>query len=335
MGWVTSMNKTMMQVGIVIGLLFACCVQNIAQARVNPLIKSHFVLTPLTPAPPDIKQLERIRKTEIFKMDGLMGNRADIPAMIATIKEMDSVPSANQGTTMLALARLGATEAIPAIDKHCPSPVYQDEGQSFAYAARARLLAETESSPHAQAVRFFKEIGETPNQMNTIISHPSQQGSSSASKSKAPCKETYAEEELADMIYHGDAVNLLADPLVSQIDFKYSFKAYYKIQLALMTPEEQRQYLINRIIQERYFVWVGQLLIDLGRPQAMEVIAAKLEDMDNNPDEYNPEGYKNLLTVLYVCGDHYQSPIWSHLKHPPQENVGSAWGDRNQLQDGY
>jgi len=180
------MYNTMIQVVFVLGLLAGCSLQSNAHARVVPLIKPHFELTPLTPAPPDTRELDRIRKTEIFKMDGLTGNRADIPAMIATINEKGWSPSANEFTTMLALARLGATEAIPAIEKYCPNPnYYLEEWAAFAYAARARILAETENSPHAQVVRFFKEIGETPDQINIILSQQIQAAASMSSTSSS------------------------------------------------------------------------------------------------------------------------------------------------------
>jgi len=137
------------------------------------------------------------------------------------------------------------------------------------------------------------------------------------------------------MIYHGDAAHLLADPLVSQVDFKADPNAWDKVHLALLSPDMQRQYLVNRISSGEYYFFTGQLLIDLGRPQAIEAISAKLAEMDSNPEDYNSKGYSNLLIVLYVCGDHYQSPIWSHLKHPPENPIGNPWGERNQLHEDY
>lgn len=342
---------------------FACCaVLSTYAAQVPPDPLSPAPLNSIESAPrprsfvpdlPDPQRVARAQQIETFKMDGLTGNTTHIPDMIAALKETE--PIEKQYTAWLALSRLGAVAAVPAMNASLKLVYYSpntDLGE-FARACRARLLAQTESMPHAMAVRYFQEIGETPEQLNTAVEqhiHKMHEAPITHIMPQAIYKDRYAVEELADMIYHGPAAELLADPLIAQVDFSLCPDADYKIKLALLTPEQQRKQLVEWLaeyqetrtantvlIKEEDTFAIGQLLIDLGRPEAMEAITDKLEEVDKNNQSYKPKTYWKLLFVLYVCGDHYQSPIWSHLPHYPSPKVVAAGigQEQNQLRSGY
>ena len=283
-------------------------------APIKPVQVNRF-LTPDAPYPERVAKAQLI---ETFKMDGLTGNRAHIADMIMALKEPTGMlegPS-NEYAAWLALSRLGATEAIPAMDAALKRPYYSPNTKvgEFAHACRARLLAETEATPHGMALRYFKELGETPKQIDATVAKSDQQEAAHPDISvPLSWKVLRAKELLADMIYHGPAAELLSDSLVKQIDFKrkYSWNSALKIDLALLTPDQQCQKLIELLGRSNAIgegVASDQLLIDLGRPKAIELLTDKLKDVKDNPSQYPTRAARNLSYFLYMAGDTSQEP---------------------------
>lgn len=286
---------------------------------------------------PDPKRIAMFQQIEQFKLDGLSGNRTRIPEMIIALK--DTEPIEKQTEAWFTLARLGAVEAVPIMDgalKQVFLSPNTEQGE-FTRASRARLLAETEATPHAQAIRFFQEIGETPTQLSATLQKQHQEQNLRLRVTSQPLwKEMAALNMLADMIYHGPAAELLADPFLAPVDFGLSPEAYYKVQIAQLAPQQQRQKLIGWLVTDPYPYAPGQLLIDLGRSEAIEAITAKLQELDQNDAAYHQYHYGALLSTLHVCDLQHQLPIWHNLKHlskPP--TFGPANDVNNQIKLGY
>lgn len=293
---------------------FACCAVLPALAAKDPLDDD---FSPI-----------RSQVLEVYHQAGVSGDRSRIPEMIHILQTHNSGDV--QMTLLLALARLGANDALPAFDaviqnKRAPTPVMLS---NFAQAARARLLAETEPTPHAQAERFFKELGETPDQLSEAIRAYNE--SMTGSKPIAyPLRDIDAEDELADLIYHGHAQELLADPLIAQVDFNRWDSTRVKIEMARLTPDQQRQALIDRLAHTKLWYddqWdEAQLLLDLGHAQAAQLAVAKLQEMDSDSKSYAPEGFRSLFNVLYTAeGSTHQSPAWDHFRSHSDPKIKNA-----------
>lgn len=263
----------------------------------------------------DIPNQERVAKAqqiETFKMDGLTGNRAHIPEMIEALKVLQ--PIEKQYTAWMALSRLGAIEAVPAMNAALKLVYYSPNTElgEFARACRARLLAETEATPHAMAARFFQEFGETPTQMNAILKKYGHDAATDTGGGGVRWREWRGEGLLADMIYHGLAAALLADPLVKKVDFGLNEcgDTLLKIELSLLTPDQQREKLIDDLAHHGEPILQGQLLIDLGRPEVIKLLTAKLQDVMQNRTMYPLGASSNLSYVLFKAGDTSQPNLY-------------------------
>jgi len=194
--------------------------------------------------------------------------------------------------------------------------------QFFALAARAQLLAQEEQTPHAQIVRFFQELGETPEQVTAALKKYNGDGI-------YPIKERYAEEQLAEMIYHGPTFALLADPLVAQFDFSRCSAAAIKVEMAQLSPEQQRQTLIERLAHTKWDAddeWdMMQILVDLNHEQTAQEVTAKLQEMGRDSKSYTVDGFRCLFNVLDVCENSaHLSPIWSQFTNYPDSAIKDA-----------
>lgn len=265
---------------------------------------------------PNPARVAKAQQIETFKMDGLTGNRAHIPEMVEALKE--SQPIEKQYTAWLALSRLGATEAVPAMNAALKLVYYSPNYMrgEFARACRARLLAETEATPHAMAVRFFREAGQTPEQINNAAlntMHEIQDAPRTHVTPKDIYKERRSVELLVDMIYHGPATALLADPLVKRVDFRLWSGADHKLLLAPLTPDQQRQKLVDTLANSSEIndtFDCGQLLIDLGRPEAIKLMTAKLQDVLQDQAMYPPGANMKLSLALSTAGDTSQKNLY-------------------------
>ena len=265
---------------------------------------------------------------------GLSGDRSHVAEMLPVLKVYGHYYL--KGTVLLALARMGATEALPDVEATTLLPsangfLPSDSGFPVLISAtRARILAQTEPTAHAQAVRYFQEIGETPVQLNSTLRKYEASlplvPTTSAHVLPFPNKEVVEEEQLADMIYHGPSQELLADPLMSQVDFGLWYSPRLKIEMARLTPEQQRQTLVGRIAQARQYSIIerqeAQVLIDLGYEQAVQAVTAKLQEMDADPKSYSPNGFLGLFNVLYASEDStHSSSVWDHFQKSPDQKI--------------
>ena len=68
------------------------------------------------------------------------------------------------------------------------------------------------------------------------------------------------------------------------MDFSLWFSPRLKIEMARLTPEQQRQTLVDRLAHAKGYDEVewheAQILLDLGHEQAAQAASAKLQEMD-------------------------------------------------------
>ena len=278
---------------------------------------------------------QKAQTLDTYHQIGLNGDKSQIAPLIQALK-----PKSFSGYSiiLLTLARLGATEAIPALDALVPSnPVNYTAGDKLIRITRARILAETEVTPHAQAARFFQEIGETPEQVTSVMQKYINDERAHSPKIVDPFQEELAEEQLADMIYHGSAQELLADPLISQINFNLWPPARIKIEMAQLSHDQQRQTLVDRLANAKIYTGddtsEGQILIDLGHEQAVQAVSAKLQVMDADSKSYAPDGFNALFTVLYACQDTDQAA--AVLAHYQKDADVKISGQANRVASGF
>ena len=289
-----------------------------------PATPAQVALDPLAPLTPAQRKLA----LEAYHQMGLRGDRSQITPMIHAL-QADPF-SYSSSIIMLALARLGATEAVPTLDDLVPHDPKKDlDRHKFIRAIRARILAETEPTPQAQAARFFQEIGKTPGQISAAVTKamiPSPSVLSSSAAEPYPRQEVCAEEQLADMIYHGPTQALLADPLVKQIDFSRSYETGLKVEMAQLSPEEQRHALVERLANsDQAKLYESQLLIDLGHAEAVQEVSAKLAEMGADSKSYPKEGFYNLFLVLCTCQDIDQaSALLAQSRKAPDLKIRGA-----------
>ena len=181
---------------------------------------------------------------------GLQGDRSQIATLINNL----TAPAhrAYVQTSLHALAQLGATEALPAIDKVCRDTSDRDN-QGYARVARARLIAESGAlgsvegkvEASAKMSRFYQELALTPAELNTGLSH-----NQSASYQPQPM-EVYAVREIADMVYRGSYADYAALPGVAQVDFHADAPAALKMRLSAIVPERRLGTMIQELSQKK------------------------------------------------------------------------------------
>jgi len=262
-----------------------------------------------------------------YHESGLSGDRTEVPSLVHSLQTHNATDV--RKTLLMTLARLGAVDALPAVDDIVRSERGSETHiDSFARAARAYLLAQTEPTPHERSARFFRELGETPNQLNAALQKhvDAVRSRSETWVSTFPFYEADAMEDLADLVYRGPTDEFLADPLVSQVNFNLWFDAQIKVEMARLTPEQQRQTLVDRLAQSRRYdsdEWhEAQILIDLGHEQAVQVVTAKLQEMEGDSKSYALMGFQSLFRVLYACEDStHSSPVWKHFQEHPNRKL--------------
>lgn len=271
-----------------------------------------------------------------FRQAGLHGDRSLIPVMIEALKNPPH--SDYLQTSLLSLAQMGATEAMPAIDS-----VIQDNKDenvvNFAKTARARLVAEDSvkgiKDPQAQSTaevkRFYQELGVTSAGLNTGVAaykemlrqkRASLVITMDADPPIAPV-ELYAMRELADMTYQSPyrAFATLSD--VAAVDFSSDAGSALKIRLSslahdqrvttmlleMTTPGRDLRQTASAASAEMAKAGVGsleeaQLLADEGMAVILAVKSQQRE-IRSHPERYRGHagGFGYLETVLVGAGD--------------------------------
>lgn len=266
-----------------------------------------------------------------IRVAGLRQDRSQIPDIIATLNKPPH--GVFMTAAMQALARMGATEGLDAVEKRIPASLTPKqlsmtdpraiEVINYARVARARLLAESAAKPivgkdaqaAAKIARFYAELKLTPADLNAAV--PPLDQKPALGFINTPL-EVYAMREIADMVYHGSYASFAALPGVAQVHFSQYGPAALKMRLAALSQSQRMNTMIEELaktsIETSDEPYETQLLADEGFP-ATQAVAAKLHEIDKRRDEYSSHGFAALFNVLRGIGDQGQTGLISQFQH--------------------
>ena len=250
---------------------------------------------------------------------GLRADRTRIPDLIAILQEKPTPTRFLMETTLLSLAQLGATDALPALNALTQSGKGQD-GKDLvepnvvhaAIAARARLIAEAAAGPDtgslAQAKvklnRFYSELGETPVDLNAALRvYPLAQKAFDVPP-RNPV-ELYAMRQLADMAYRSAYRGFTSLPRMLQVNFVLDPRSALKVRLARLSNAERASWLVQDLSTKSVVTDPEQAEIQLAGElgtTASAIAGAKLQEMDQNHTKYGRAAFNALFGVLSVSG---------------------------------
>ncbi len=254
------------------------------------------------------------------RLAGLRQDRTRIPATIAALNP--PAKAETHMTNLLALARLGAVEALPAIDALIAADADQ-ETTSYAIAARARLVAEADAREQnvgadrasAKVQRFYEQLRLSPDDLNGAEAafQPSlqQPGGGGRAVVVTPVG-VNAVQELADMVYHGSYKDYALLPGVTGVNFQVDHGAGLKMRLAPLSRQQRITTMVEELShKKKYALWdalEGQLLADEGSA-ASQAMAAKLRDIREHRSGYSAEGIGSMFGILGDIGDPAYAPL--------------------------
>lgn len=270
---------------------------------------------------------------------GLSGDATQIPAIMDLLRR--PVHPTMHETAMLALARLGAVQAVPLFDT-----LSQDKNNSdvahFALVARARLVAEGQtqalapgpSRAAAKVSRFYQELNLSPQDLNAALVDYQQNYSGKLHVTLPAATEVGqdAVEQLADMAYHDLSTNYVSLPGIAAVNFSADPPAALKMRLAPLPRPERIAAMIYDLTHRTRTVWSAvdndevQLLDDEGL-DASHAVADQLKTMEQHQGEYKSTAFGAMFSVLSNVGDKEQAPLMYHFKsnHDP---VIAEYADR-------
>lgn len=279
---------------------------------------------------------------------GRRGDRSQIPSIIRILSAPPHPVYVFNG--LHALARLGATEALPVFDAYIPQTIMQNADtdiSNFAIAARARLLAESEArginDPKARAAvkvkRFYSELSLTsaalnaapltytkPQYVNVFNSRENQPQGTRILQNGQPITSiaTYTLRELSDMVYQDGYKDYAALPDVARVDFSRDYPSALKIRLASLPHPQRLSTIIEELANKKFLrsedSYEIQLAIAEGVP-AGRAAASKLKEMDKRRDQYTSPGFSALFGVLDGVGDKEQRPVIEYFMHDANRSV--------------
>ena len=245
---------------------------------------------------------------------GLRRDGLSIPGLIVSITK--PLHPYYKRTGLHSLARLGAIEAMPAIDGIINTG--DPDTVNYAKASKARLLAEGDASglsgakaTQAKISRFCLELGKTPEEINAGVAAHYDQGGESVGPQPV---EVYALREVADILYC-DAENsrtAAVPAAVGALNLQRDFPSALKVKIASLPAAARIPTLIQDLSQKKmlnmndYFEM--QLAVDGGQ-SASSAAAAQLVKMEKDKTQYTRPGSIALLQVIYGVGDKTQVPL--------------------------
>lgn len=320
------LNKKTISVGFIVVLFVAVAFWTVFHdGRYGmPVVNA----APLRPINPDEE-----RQINAMRPAGLHGDRSQIPVMIAVLEAPSHPHPLVMKTALHALSRLGATEAVPAIDTLISNEGNSDVG-NYARIAKARLLAEsstkgvTNSSTRAAAKmdRFYKETELTSAALNSAIERYHQHLHEKRIGNADSLNEVYAMREIADMVYEGVFKDYHALAGVSQINFQLDLPSSLKMWLAPLAQRDRVDALIQDLSHQQYNGERERLEIQLAADEGMiasHAAADQLRYMDTHRDQYPREGFNALLGVLDLLGDKEQTALVEHFMHDTDGYIAS------------
>jgi len=285
---------------------------------------------------------EQLRELSAIHRAGLSRDRARVGwAILALDKGYEY-----HRTALLTLGRIGAEEALPALERLMTSPrsVVEENVAEYARVTRARILAQKDwaaagdRAVRARAAldRYLKETGLTPERLNegTVI----KQRQGIVFDADTTPFELRALREMADMIYQayrrddgkeGDGDALATEARRRGINFGTDYAAAYKLRFGPMTRAERVRTLVDELSQkaalrgEDYPLF--RLAGDEGAPAA-QAAADRIQEMRRDLSRYPDEGRQGLsalVRVIFAAGDPAQAPFLVRLRSEKAGNVPS------------
>jgi hypothetical protein len=258
------------------------------------------------------------------RLAALHGDRSQLSKLVAELQKPHTYDYVI--TLLQAVSRLGAIEALPAIDyviNNDNDPYVKPYDQ----VARARLLAEnaaaTQTDPQQKArikiERFYQELNLMPDQINTQArSYQTDVAQKLREKYPQPL-EVCAMATLADMVYWGSvssgptsqaakletqagaasrvvAQSYLNLPGIAKVDFSLFPEDALKLRLASLSHADRIKTLVYELghesldapipLQDRVDLAKAQLLVDEGMAARPAIVAQLLEITQNHNDYF-------------------------------------------------
>jgi len=272
-----------------------------------------------------------------MRQAGMRGDRSQIRRMVETFQnppgaEGLDVAFNTRSSLLRPLAQLGATEALPALEdviqsdpaKPLPGQTYADSwenGQIIALCkvVRARILAQSgaqgltddKARASAEVKRFFQELGQTPESLNTAVAaynaqeqqHLEAAGHIPDYRHDALPVEVFAVRELADMAYRDRYRGFVSLPDVARVDFGQDAGAALKARLAPLSSAQRVAMLVSEISQKKITdnddLRRAQLLADEGL-SALPMVVAQQQDFRSHREQYRQklDGHFGGFSVL-------------------------------------
>lgn len=263
-------------------------------------------IAPLTPAASSF--LVGLRQA------GLHGDQSQIPAMIVALNtEHDSYII----TALRALSQLGATEALPEIDKIIQKRSSDYVGR-YAEEAKLRLLAEASVKPATLSVATQKPNVSQDNlaaKIDYILAQtdvPAPEINKRLNRAKIEEKHTGSSKEtdllgnIADIAYNNAAEDGTTPVSLQELDFSSDRGAEFKIRLARMPAAKRIPWIIDTLARRDSHGSDDDLLIQLAAdagPSASAQAASCLQEMLAHRENYKYGGFANLFDVICCAGD--------------------------------
>ena len=287
---------------------------------------------------------------------GLRADRTRIPDLIAILQEKPTPTRFLMETTLLSLAQLGATDALPALNALTQSGKGQDGKDQVepnvvhaAIAGHARLIAEAAAGPdtgspvqaQAKLVRFFSELGETPADLNAALLAYTKEAAKASGADVAPKYpvELYAVRQLADMAYRSRFQGFTKLPGMAEVNFALDARSALKVRLAPLSNAERAAWLVQDLSSKSVFGDTENAEAQLGGELgtiASAVAAVKLQEMGQHTTQYKRAAFTGLFNMLARSGGPERT-LLDQFKNDPDPIIAedARDGGRGEFIAGY
>ena len=260
---------------------------------------------------------------------GLNRDRAHLPALLAALQKPDDPIKRSYAFVALhALARMGATEALPAIDS-LTSTSHDISLVNFAAAAKARLLAESgaqavkdpQARARAKLATLYQQTKLTPDALTQDAKYyQAHIGNPGEPVPLGVC----LMREAADVLYQEGVASSAVE--AAPPDYSLDPASALKAQMAPLSPKGRTAALVEQLANLKKYLpsefYTVQLLADMGMT-AEQAIDNKIVDMDSHQEEYTV-GFIALFDVLRCIGDSSQSSFVEDFASDPSRRASSA-----------
>jgi hypothetical protein len=216
---------------------------------------------------------------------------------------------------LLALARLGAVEAKPAINSVILGG--DVDASNYAKMALARLIAENAaqgkadpSAANTQVSAFLQASGLTIGEINLAVAAHYKDGAGCGGSQPM---EVYALREIADIIYQDTSMDFTKVPAISQLNFQQDYPSLLKINLSSLGPNERVESIVNDLSGKKYLTTKDYYEMQLGVNYGLFASQAVAEQLNKKNGTTTPEGTVALLQILHGVGDKNQAALFAGL----------------------